>query len=108
MICSKFCVRFFPIFKVVSLRKEVLNFRQLDKESLAMSWDHFNDLIITGLDLAIQDLVLLRQFYMDLSKNSTQSLDQASSGAFLYLAASEASSMLDRISEKTLCTSIHD
>jgi hypothetical protein len=108
MICSKFCVRFFPIFKVVSLRKEVLNFRQLDKESLAMSWDHFNDLIITGLDLAIQDLVLLRQFYMDLSKNSTQSLDQASSGAFLYLSASEASSMLDRISEKTLCTSIHD
>jgi hypothetical protein len=73
-----------------------------------MSWDHFNDLIITGLDLAIQDLVLLRQFYMDISKNSTQSLDQASSGAFLYLSASEASSMLDRISEKTLCTSIHD
>jgi hypothetical protein len=45
---------------------------------------------------------------MDLSKDSTQSLDQASRGAFLYLSASEARSMLNRISGKTLCTSIHD
>ena len=58
-LCSKFCLRFFPIFKVVSLRKEVLNFRQLEEESLATSWDYFNDLIITGPDLAIKDPVLL-------------------------------------------------
>ena len=32
-LCSKFCLRFFPISKVVSLRKEVLNFRQLEEES---------------------------------------------------------------------------
>jgi hypothetical protein len=33
---------------VVSLRKEVLNFRQLEEESLGTSWDHFNKLIITS------------------------------------------------------------
>ena len=33
-LCSKFCLHFFPISKVVSLRKEVLNFRQLEEESL--------------------------------------------------------------------------
>ena len=27
MLCSKFCLHFFPISKVVSLRKDVLNFR---------------------------------------------------------------------------------
>ena len=52
-LCSKFCLRFFPISKVVSLRKEVLNFRQLEEELLGKSWDHFNELIITGLDLTI-------------------------------------------------------
>ena len=36
-LCSKFCLCFFPIFKVVSLRKEVLNFRQLEDESLGTS-----------------------------------------------------------------------
>ena len=29
MLCSKFCLCFFPISKLVSLRKQVLNFRQL-------------------------------------------------------------------------------
>ena len=104
-LCPKFCLHFFPISKVVSLRKEVLNFRQLEEEPLATSWDHFNDLIITGPDLAIQDPILLQHFYMGLSKHSMQCLDQASRGAFLHLPVSEARSMLDRISGKTLYTS---
>jgi hypothetical protein len=58
-LCSKFCLCFFFISKVVSLWKEVLNFRQLEEESLGTSWDRFNDLIITGPDLAIQDPILL-------------------------------------------------
>ena len=58
-LCSKFCLCFFPISKVVSLQKEVLNFRRLEEESLGISWDHFNDLIITGPDLAILDPMLL-------------------------------------------------
>jgi len=37
-----------------------------------------------------------------------ESLDQASRGAFLHLSASEARSVLDRISGKTPCTSIHN
>ena len=59
MLCSKFCLCFSPISKVVSLWKEVLNFRQLEEESLGTSWDCFNELIITGPDLAFQDPVLL-------------------------------------------------
>ena len=107
-LCSKFCLCFFPISKVVSLWKEVLNFRQLEEESLGTSWDHFNEVIITGLDLAIQDHVLLQHFYMGLSKDSMESLDVASRGAFLHLSASEARSMLNRISGITPCTSIHN
>ena len=37
-----------------------------------------------------------------------ESLDAASRGAFLHPSASEARSMLDKISGKTPCTSIHD
>ena len=46
--------------------------------------------------------------FMGLSKDSTQSLDQASRGAFLCLSVSEARTILDRIIGKTLYTSIHD
>ena len=68
----------------------------------------FNDLIITSPNLAIQDPVLLQHFYIDLSKDSMESLDAASRGAFLHLSASEARSMLDKISGKTPYTSNHN
>ena len=45
---------------------------------------------------------------MSLSKDSMESLNAASRGAFLHLSASEARSMLYRISGKTPCTSIHN
>jgi hypothetical protein len=92
---------------VVSLQKEVLNFRQLEEESLDTSWDLFNELIITGLNLAISNPILLEDFYMGLSKDSRESLDLASGGAFLYLSTSEARSMLNKINEKTPYTIIH-
>jgi hypothetical protein len=85
----------------------VLNFRQLEEESLGTSWDHFNKLIITDPDLAIPNPIHLQDFYMGLSKDSMESLDLVSRGAFLHLSASEARSMLNEISEKTPCTSIH-
>ena len=62
MLYSKFCLCFFPISKVVSLRKEILNFRQLEEESLATSWERINSLITTSTDLAISDLMLLQYF----------------------------------------------
>jgi len=37
MLCSQFCLHFFPISNVVSLRKEILTFRQLEQESLGIS-----------------------------------------------------------------------
>ena len=45
---------------------------------------------------------------MGLSKDSMQSLDQASRGAFLCLSVSEARTILDRIIRKTRYTSNHD
>jgi hypothetical protein len=66
----------------------------------------FNEPIITSPDLAIPNPILL-DFYTGLSKDSRESLDSASRGAFLHLFASEARTMLNKISEKTSCTSIH-
>jgi hypothetical protein len=67
---------------VVSLQKEVINFRQLEEKSLGTSWDRFNEIIITGLDPAISDPILLQYFYTGLIKDSMESLDLASREAF--------------------------
>ena len=68
---SSFCLHFFPISKVVSLRSDVLTFEQKEKESLGMSWERFNALINTSPDLAIQDPILLQHFYMGLNRETS-------------------------------------
>jgi hypothetical protein len=35
---EKFCLTFFPMSRVVTLRLEILSFKQLDKESLGTAW----------------------------------------------------------------------
>ena len=77
-LCSSFCLHFFFISRVVSLHSEVLSFKQEEKESLGMAWEHFNALINTGHDLAIQDPILLQHFYMGLDRKTSKCLDTAS------------------------------
>jgi hypothetical protein len=53
---SSFCLQFFPIYRVVKLRIEVL---QKKKESLGKAWECFNTLLNSGPNLAILDPILL-------------------------------------------------
>jgi hypothetical protein len=108
MLCSKFCLKFFSISRVASLQIEILTFKQHEEEPLDASWNRFSDLIITGLDLAILNLILLQHFYLGLSKDDVQDLNAASRGSFLSLSVSEARLVLDKILGCTTCTSIHD
>jgi hypothetical protein len=70
-LCSSFCLFFFPISGVVSVRIEVLSFKQKEKESLGAAWARFNDLVNFGPNLAIQNHMLLQHFYVGLSRETT-------------------------------------
>ena len=93
---------------MVSLQIEVLSFKQKEKESLGAAWAHFNDLVNSGPDLAIQDHMLLQHFYMGLSGETTQFLDTSSGGVFLHCSTSEGKKLLQKIQENTPNTSFHD
>ena len=94
---SSFCIDFFPIRKVVDVRVKILTFKQLDKESLALAWDHFNLLLESGPDLELQDHVLLQHFYTGLDTTTTEYLTLASGGSFLHLTVEDARKILDCI-----------
>ena len=102
---SQVFLTFFLIARVVHLQKEVLNFKQREKESLGASWAHLIDLYSSGPDLAIPEPILLQYFYLGLSEKSTQFLDITSGGAFLHLSISEGRAILDTILEYT---DVHD
>jgi hypothetical protein len=51
-----------------------------------MAWDHFNALINTGPDLAIQDPILLQYFYMGLDRKPRSILTQPQEArSFMFL-----------------------
>ena len=66
-----------------------------------MSWDHFNALINTGPDLAIQDPILLQHLYMGLDWKTLRYLDTALGGSFLHVSANLERSILTKILENT-------
>ena len=103
-LCSSFCLSFFPISGVVSLRIEVLSFKHKEKEYLGVAWARFNDLVNSSPDLAIQDPMLLQHFYMGLSGETAQFLDTSFGGAFLHCSASEGR----KIQENNPYTNVHD
>jgi hypothetical protein len=98
-LSSCFCLQFFPISRVVSLHSEVLSFKQEEKESLGMTWDHFNAIINTGPDLAIQDPILLQHFYMGHDRKTSKHLDTTLGGSFLHVSANLGRSILTKILE---------
>ena len=105
---AKFCLTFFPIPRVGSLRREVLTFKQKEKESLGAAWACLMDLYSSGPDLGIPSHILLQHFYLGLSEESTQFLDIALGGAFLHLSNSEGRAILDTILENSPYTDVHD
>jgi hypothetical protein len=84
-------------------RTKILSFKE-GNESLATSWGWFNLLKNFGLDLA-----LLRSMYyaLNLSNNSTKSLDVTFGEAFLSLFVSEARFVFDQISGHTRIIKVH-
>jgi len=98
---DRFCHAFFPISRIASLRKEILDFRQDEKESLGATWARFSQLTHAGPNLSIPDHVLLQHFWLGLSKESTLQLDISAGGSFTHKTIVEGEALLDRILENT-------
>jgi hypothetical protein len=65
---DKFCLVFFPLFRIADLRIEVLTFKQKEKETLGAAWARFISLTNSGPKLSLLDHVLHYHFYHGLNK----------------------------------------
>jgi len=104
---AKFCLTYFPISRVARLRREILNFKQEEKESLGAAWARITDFASLGPDLAITEPTLMQHFYLSLKQSSAQFLDLASKGTFLHLPISEGRVVLATILDNTPYTDDH-
>jgi hypothetical protein len=98
-LCSSFCLDFFPISKIASLRLEILSFTQKNHESLVAAWERFDNLVCLGPSLSIPDPVLLQHFYIGLDGTF---LNLASNGCFLHTSSPMAREIRLKIAQSTL------
>jgi hypothetical protein len=57
---DKFCAKYFPLFRLMNLRRQFINFQKTKTESLSQAWTRFHDLIHICPDHGLPDIVLTR------------------------------------------------
>ena len=66
-----------------------------------MAWEHFNTLIKSSPNLAIQNPIPFQHFYMGLNRKTSKLLNTALGGLFLHVSANTGRSILTKILEDT-------
>jgi hypothetical protein len=64
---NKFCLAFFPLSQIATLRIEILTFQKKEKEILGAAWARFMSIINSGPNLSLPDHILLYHFHLGLS-----------------------------------------
>jgi hypothetical protein len=81
---DQLCFSFLPLSKIIDLHNEVLNFTQMEGESLGAAWSRYKQLTILGPELSIPDIMFMEHFMHDLSMESAKYLDMTSGGGFVH------------------------
>jgi hypothetical protein len=98
---DRFCLAFFPIYRVITLQVEVLSFHKGKKKFNSAAWARFLLLTQSCPNLCIPNHVLLQHFHLGLSKNSTVYLNIIVGGSFMHKTSAEERDIRDQILENT-------
>jgi hypothetical protein len=94
---DKFCLAFFPMSRINSLPRAILDFEQNEKESIGAAWARFSMSIHAGPDLFLPDSVLLHLFCSGLDIEATLYLDMTAGGSFAHKTMIKQRKILARI-----------
>jgi hypothetical protein len=97
---DKFYLAFFPMSRINSLPRAILNFEQNEKESIGAVWARFSMLIHASPDLSLPDSVFLYLFCLGLDIEVAICLDMTTGGSFIHKTTTEQRKILDHILEK--------
>ena len=89
--------KYFPPAKIISLRNDIMNFKQLDHEHVAQSWERMKLMIRNCLAHGLSLWMIKQIFYAGLNFASRNILDSTSGGTFMEITLGEATKLLDNI-----------
>jgi hypothetical protein len=92
-----FIAKYFPPAKIISLRNEIMNFKQLEHEHVAQSWERIKLMIRNCPTHGLSLWMIIQKIYAGLIFLSRNLLDSATGGTFMEITLGEATKLLDNI-----------
>ena len=80
-----FISRYFPPSKIISLRIDIMNFKELDHEHVAQSWERMKLMIRNCPTHGLNLWMIIQIFYGGLNFASINLLDSAPGGTFMEI-----------------------
>src|SRR3954471_4207730 len=90
-----FIGKYYPPAKIIQLRSNIINFRQLDNEHVAQAWERMKTLIKNCPTHGLTTWMVIHTFYAGLNFTSLNLLDSAAGGTFRSTKLGAATELLD-------------
>ena len=92
-----FLTKYFPPAKIISLRTKIRNFKQLEHEHVAQSWESIKLMLRNCPTHGLNLWMIIQKNYVGLNFVSRNLLDSAVGGTFMEITLVEATKLLDNI-----------
>ena len=92
-----FISKYFPPAKIISLRNDIMNFKQLDHEHVAQAWERMKLMIRNCPTHGLNLWMIIQKIYVGLNFASRNILDSAAGGTFMEITLGDATKLLDNI-----------
>jgi hypothetical protein len=92
-----FIEKYYPPAKIISLRSDIMRFKQFDNEHVAQPWESMKSLIKNCPTHGLTTWMIIQIFYAGLNFSSRNLLDSAAGGTFISITLSAATKLLDNM-----------
>src|SRR5918993_1828245 len=89
--------KYFPPAKIITLRNDIMNFKQLDHEHVAQAWERMKLMIRDCPTHGLNLWMVIQKIYAGLNFSSRNILDSVARGTFMEIILGEATKLLDNI-----------
>jgi hypothetical protein len=92
-----FIGKYYPPAKIISLRSDIIKFKQFNNEHVAQAWERMKSLINNCPTHGLTTWMIIETFYAGLNFSSRNLLDSTAGGTFMSITLGTATKLLDNM-----------
>src|SRR3954469_3140814 len=92
-----FIGKYYPPAKIISMRSDIIKFKQLDSEHVAPAWERMKSLVKNCSTHGLTAWIIIQTFYAGLNFSSRNLLDSSVGGTFMGITLGAATKLLDNM-----------